>query len=580
VARSERRLAAIVAVDVVGYAQLMGHDEAGTLHRLLGHRAELIDPAIAAHGGRIVKTMGDGLLLEFASVVAAVQCAMAIQVGMRERQSDDAAGGMWLRIGVHLGDVIIEGDDVFGEGVNIAARLQEVAAPGGLAVSGQAYDHLDETTGDAFADAGAAALKHIRRPVQVWCWRGAPPAAVDAAAGRDRPSVAVLPFGNMTGDPDQEYFADGIAEDIITELSRFRAIVVIARSSSFGFRDPAAPASRIAAALGARYLLDGSVRRARGRVRVSARLVDAGRATQLWAERYDRELDDVFAVQDEIARAVVAAVAPQFLHAEVERAARKKDADLDAWDLVMRARWHMGQFTREGNAAARDLLRDAIARDPRSAPALSQLAHASLWAIPYGWTDSVPEALSLGAAAARQAVELDGSDAVAHATLGIALAFQRRHADALAACRRAVALNPNLAMAHGCLCLVASLTGERSLADDSLAQALRLSPLDADRPLWYAGAAAAAFEAGDYGAAIRLDDQAIDANPNLPTAYRQRAAAHAMLDQLEEARADVAVLLRLIPGNSLRQVRQQLPYRPEALEQFLAALRRAGLPET
>jgi len=581
----QRRLAAVMSADVVGFARLIGADEVGTLDALRQHRAELIDPNIAAHGGRIVKEMGDGLLLEFTSVVDAVRCAVAIQQAMPERNDDTPTERrIVFRIGINQGDVIIEGDDIFGDGVNIAARLQETAEPGGICISARVHDDIRDRLPVSFEDAGPLVLKNIARPVHAWHWRTA--AGIDdrtmAGSGRgstEKPAIAVLPFANLSSDPEQDYFAEGIAEDVITALSRFHLLLVIARNSTFSFRNSQATIRDICEALGARYVVEGSVRKAGARIRVTAQLVDGASGTHIWAERYDRDLDDVFAVQDDIANAIVAGVAPQSLQAEVSRATRLTESERSAWDLLMQARWHMGQFTRDGHERGRTLLEQALALDPGSAQAHSQLALNCLWSIPYGWARDVPEALATAARSSHAALRLDGDDAVALAVLALLQAFERRYDDALASAQKAVEANPNLALAHGLLCVVAGLVRDYDSVTANLETALRLSPRDPDRPLWYAGAGAAAYKARRYDETIRFADLAIAANPEVPTAYRQRAASLAMLGRDEDARADIARLLERQPGNTLAQVRQQLPYPTDELEHFIEGLRRAGLPE-
>ena len=330
---TQRRLAAIVSADVVGYSSLMGTDETGTLDALRAHRAELIDPLIAEGGGRIVKTMGDGLLLEFPSVVAAVECCIAVQTGMAERNSGIAdKDAIRFRVGVHLGDIVVEGDDIFGDGVNIAARLQEIGDAGGIANSGTAHENITGRVDAAFADTGDRELKNIERPVRVWRWSpdGVPhdlPEA-DPLALPDKPSIAVLPFENMSGDPEQEYFADGMMEDIITALSKFRWFFVIARNSTFVYKGQAVDIKQVGRELGVRYVLEGSVRKAANRVRISAQLIEAETGNHVWAERYDRSLEDIFELQDEITSTIAAAVEPELAGSERERAMRKPTENL------------------------------------------------------------------------------------------------------------------------------------------------------------------------------------------------------------------------------------------------------------
>ncbi|MEE9589593.1 MAG: adenylate/guanylate cyclase domain-containing protein, partial [Hyphomicrobiaceae bacterium] len=346
-----RKLAAILAADVVGYSRLMGEDEAGTLAALKAHREELVEPKIAEHNGRVVKLMGDGLLAEFGSVVSAVQCAVEIQRAMAERNTDLPEGRrIDFRVGINLGDVIVEGEDIYGDGVNIAARLEGLAEPGGICVARNVFDQVKGKVDTAFEDLGERKIKNIAEPLRVYSVRpdnsDRPARAMeDALALPQRPSIAVLPFENMSADPEQEFFADGITEDIITELSKFRSLFVIARNSSFAFKGQPTDAKEVSAKLGVRYVVEGGVRRAGNRVRVTAQLIDAVDDKHIWAERYDRDLEDIFAVQDEVTRAIVSTIEPQLGSTERQRARRKPTESLDAWECYQRSLWHLYQYT-------------------------------------------------------------------------------------------------------------------------------------------------------------------------------------------------------------------------------------------
>src|ERR1044071_8028546 len=378
--RVERRLAAILAADVAGYSRLMGVDEEGTLADLKGHRRAVLDPKITEHRGRIVKTTGDGFLIEFASVVDAVRCAVDIQRQMAERNIVvPAERRVEFRIGLNVGDIIIDDKDIYGDGVNIAARLEALAEPGGICVSRVVRDQVRDKLAFTFDDKGEQQVKNIARPVRAYVVRsGAPPrlstgTVPDTASPPvpEKPSIAVLPFQNLSGDPEQEYFADGIVEDVITALSRNRAFFVISRNTSFTYKGPAVDIAKVARELGVRYVLEGSVRRAGNRVRITAQLVDAANGHHLWADRYDREMADVFAVQDEIARTITGELAPGVIAAEMQQARRKDPGQLDAWDRIMRAHWHIRRFTRDDLAEARRLLEQAVELDPANATAFS-----------------------------------------------------------------------------------------------------------------------------------------------------------------------------------------------------------------
>src|SRR6202047_1218652 len=369
-----RRLAAILAADVAGYSRLMGADEEGTLERLKALRRELLDPKIAEHHGRIVKTTGDGLLVEFASVVDAVRCAVAVQQAMPERNGGVAADNrIELRIGINLGDVIVEGDDLYGDGVNIAARIEALADPGGVFVSNTVHDHVRDRLPFVFEDLGEQHVKNIARPVRVYRVRDAGASAKSPVAPAlplpDKPSIAVLPFANMSGDPEQEYFADGIVEEITTAISRLPWLFVIARNSSFTYKGKAIDVKQVERELGVRYVLEGSVRKAGSRVRITGQLIDTTTGAHIWADRIDGSLDDIFELQDQVASSVVCAIEPKLRLAEIERATRKPTNSLDAYDLYLRALAESRKPNLEGSAAAILALRQALTIDPSYAPA-------------------------------------------------------------------------------------------------------------------------------------------------------------------------------------------------------------------
>ena len=375
----QRRLAAIVSADVAGYSRLMGRDESGTLAALKALRQEVVDPAIASHGGRIVKTTGDGLLLEFPSVVNAVRCAVEVQTAMADRTAGIAEDRrIAFRIGINLGDIIVEGDDIFGDGVNVAARLQEIAPPGGICISSRVHDDVRDRLDTAFDDGGAQTLKNIARPVQVWRWQPGttvapkPAPAPTALPLPDKPSIAVLPFQNMSGDPEQEYFADGIVEDIITALSRFKSLFVIARNSSFTYKGRAVDMRQVGRELGVRYVLEGSVRKAGGRVRITGQLIEASTNAHLWAEKIDGELSDVFELQDQITASVVSSIAPTIEQAEIKRVRQQAVNILDSYDTFLRG---MALFYQRQPAAARNFFKRAAEQNPEYAAAYAMAAN-------------------------------------------------------------------------------------------------------------------------------------------------------------------------------------------------------------
>ncbi len=583
---TQRRLAAIVSADVVGYSRLMGVDETGTLADLRAHRAELIDALITEHGGRIVKVMGDGLLLEYPSVVAATQCMIEIQQGMVTRnQGVDEARRMVFRIGINLGDIIIEGEDILGDGVNIAARLQEIAEPGGIAVSDRVHEDIRDRLEANFEDAGRHTLKNIARPVHVWRWSAQATAAevpVDEPLSLpDKPSIAVLPFDNMSGDEEQEYFADGIAEDIISTLSRLPWFFVISRNSSFSFKGRSTDVRQMAQELGVQYVLEGSVRKAGSRVRITAQLIDARNDRHIWAERYDRELTDIFAVQDEITEKIVGAVSPEFMAAEMHRARNKAAQNLDAWDLLMQAHWHLNQYDREGNIEAQKLLRQVITLDPNNDLALSDLAFSHFIGLMWGWFEDPAASLKMAEEAARKAVIINERNVTAWMFLGRIDIYAGRHDDAIGKGRKALDLAPNSAESHGWMGGILMLSGERDAAISELELAIRLSPRDPFNALWYAPMSVLHFLAGRYEESIGWCKKSLQDLPNAPPGvHRPMAASYAMLDRMDEARNAIEALRSRIPNVSIATTRQQMPFRREAdTAHFLDALRKAGLPE-
>jgi TolB-like protein/cytochrome c-type biogenesis protein CcmH/NrfG len=584
---TQRRLAAIVSVDVVGYSRLMGVDEVGTLKALKNHRAELIDAKITEHGGRIVKTMGDGLLLEFPSIVNATECALEIQTAMADRNDDiDEDRRITFRIGINLGDIIIEGEDILGDGVNIAARIEAMSEPGGVALSHRTYEDVRDRLEAVFVDTGEHSMKNIARPIRVWQWLPETP-DTDAQTTKspqllhsDKPSIAVLPFDNMSNDPDQEYFADGLAEDIITHLSRFHWLLVTARNSSFTYKGQAVDIKRVGDELGVRYVLEGSVRKSGDRIRVTAQLIDAETGSHVWAERYDRDLEDLFGVQDEITESITGSVAPEFLSAEIGRAKRRDERSLSTWDVVMRANWFIHQNTKEDAVEARKLLRKAIEIDPLDSNAFSSLALTYVSDILYGWTPSAATSMVDSVEAAQTAISLDNSDALAHATLGGMKVFAKQPDDAVRALEKAIKLNPNLAFAHGFLGAAHAFAGRYEPAVENIRRAVHLSPRDPNKPLWLASQLIAAFYIEKYDEAIALCLEILDETPDFPSAHRGLTACYSMLGREAEAEAALAELLRVAPQLTIAQTRAGLPItNPEVLERYLGGLRTAGLPE-
>ncbi len=489
----------------------MGVDEAGTLAALRSHRAELIDGKIAAHGGRIVKTMGDGLLLEYPSVVDATQSMVEIQLGMIERnQCVDDDRRITFRIGVNLGDIIIEGDDILGDGVNIAARLQEIAEPGGVAISGRVHDDVRDRLDAGFADAGEQTLKNIARPVRVWQWSPAgsateDPVTTDASLPLpDKPSIAVLSFDNMSGDPEQEYFADGMAEDIISGLSKFSGLFVIARNSSFSYKGKSIDVRTMAKTLGVRYVLEGSIRQIGSRVRVTGQLIDTSTGSHIWAERYDRTLDDIFAVQDEVTSAIILAIAPEIGQAEIIRARRKPPNNVDSWALYQRglALNPSGHF--DERVEAIQYFDKAIDADPTFVDAIVMAGHMrarlSFFNNPINATELETEARSL----LDQAMRLDPRHSACHSAMARILSFQGDHERGIAFGRDGVALNPNSFSAvfeYGVALMLAEQY-EEAIQQFDLAE--RMSPKDLYLVGVLAAKAVALFSLGRYEESVTI----------------------------------------------------------------------------
>ena len=445
----ERRLAAILAADVVGYTRLMGADEAGTLKRLIALRRDFLEPLVARHRGRVVKLMGDGLLLEFASVVDALACAAAWQEGMAAREAAAGEDGrLQFRIGVNLGDIMVEGNDIHGDGVNIAARLEGLAEPGGICLSGDAYRQAKGKLEIAFEDLGVHDLKNVAEPVRIYRVAGegldsapAHPPKAKALPLPEKPSIAVLPFVNMSEDPEQEYFSDGITEDIITALSRFRSFFVIARNSSFSYKGRAVNVRDIAGQLGVQYLVEGSIRKAGKRVRVTAQLIEAESGNHLWAERYDRDLEDIFAVQDEVTQAIAAALPGRLDQVAVERTRRRPTDSLSAYDCLLRGEWHQrrgGHHDREALA----MFETAAKIDQNSARAYARISGSHAFSI-YSHEAPTDRAFEQARHYAERALEIDDEDAMVHSSAATAYLHLGEHALARAHIERALSLNPN-----------------------------------------------------------------------------------------------------------------------------------------
>jgi TolB-like protein/class 3 adenylate cyclase len=542
----QRRLAAILAADVAGYSRLMGADEAGTAQALREHRTAA-DPLIAQHGGRIVKTTGDGVLIEFGSVVGAVQCAIALQRLTTERNagSPDDRRMEW-RIGIHLGDVLVEGDDILGDGVNIAARLEALAEPGGICISEDAFRQVRGKIEAEFADIGEQSLKNIARPLRVYSIGPSAateqPTAPIALPLPDKPSIAVLPFANMSGDPEQEYFADGMVEEIITALSRIRWLFVIARNSSFTYKSQAIDVKQVGRELGVRYVLEGSVRKAGQRVRITAQLIDAFSGTHLWADRFDGSLEDVFDLQDKVASSVAGVIEPALQAAEIRRASERPTRHLGAYDLYLRALPMFQRISKDGFLEAVNLLEQAIARDPRYGPALAfaSICHQRL-AVD-GWAEDPEASRQKAVAFAHRALGAAGDDPAVLANAALTLAYFGEDVGAMIALGdRALALNPSYARGWYVSAIIHLIAGKADLAIEHIEKSLRLSPRD------YIGVPTvniglAHFLSRRFELAAQNFTLTLRQVPDWPSPYRFLAACYAHLGRLDEARAAIEQL--------------------------------------
>jgi adenylate cyclase len=556
--RVKRRLAAILCADVAEYSRLMGDDEEGTLAALKAHRRELIDPLLTQHQGRVVKTTGDGILIEFASVIDAVRCAVVIQQGMEDRNASVTQSQRILfRIGINLGDIIIEDGDIFGDGVNVAARLEALARPGEIYVSGSVREQLGEKLPVGFADMGEHNVKNISRPIHVYRIekRGEPGATIaDKAEKRpltlpDRPSIAVLPFQNMSGDPDQEYFCDGMVEDIITGLSRIKWLFVIARNSSFTYKGRVIDVKQAGRELGVRYILEGSVRKVGNRVRIASQLIEAETGGHLWAERYDRPLEDVFAVQDEITLSVVGAIEPSLRHAEIERVKRKRPDSLDAYDLVLRALPLVYIAMPKEAAEAVPLLQRALALEPDYAGAHGFLAwcHEILFVRAGFSQENHAAAIRHGRAAIAHG--RDDATALALGAFTVALVEHDR-VTAFEAFEQALALSPSSSVALFFGSVALAYSGEAERAIEWAERALRVSPFDRLNYLAYHGLAVGYFLRGRYEEAANAGRHAVQSNPGFSVSHMLLAAPLAKLGRMEEAKAVGKRVLELQPSFS------------------------------
>jgi len=583
-----RRLTTILAADVVGYSRLMAADEAGTLDALKVQRRELVEPGLAARGGRIVKLMGDGVLMEFASVVDALTYAVEFQRAVARRNADvSEERRIVYRVGLNIGDIIADGEDIYGDGVNIAARLEALAEPGGICLAQNVYNEVKAKVDLAFEDLGEKEVKNIPEPIRVYAVKL--DEVADAAPGGttpepaipkppDKPSIAVLPFENMSGDPEQDYFADGIVEDIITELSRDPDLFVIARNSSFAYKGKNPDIRQVARELGVRYVLEGSVRRAGDRIRLTAQLIEAETGHHVWAERYDRTLEDVFEVQDELTNTIQNTLLQKVRESDIDSALRRAPKDMNAYDHMLRAFGLLLRFNKDDNLEAQREAQAALALDPDYARAHMTLAWAYLYTVWSAWTEDVEEAIERGHEAAQKAVAADRNDFWGHAALGFVELCLHRHERALSALDRALALNPNSADARSMRGMVLNFLGRPEEGLQEIETAIQHNP---HHPDWYLiGIGRAYYMLGRYEDAIPHVERIVTAMPELAVGRLMLMALYAASGRLDAARAEVSAHLKINPSLTIGQVRMIVPFQKEEdLEAYCDLLRRAGLPE-
>ena len=615
-----RRLAAIMATDVVGFSRMMGEDEAGTLAQLKAVRRELAEPRIAEHDGRIVKLTGDGVLVEFPSVVEATSCAVELQKALLARNADVHEDRRLLfRIGINLGDVIVDGDDIYGDGVNVAARLEAQAPPGGICISAGAFDQVRGKLDLRVKDMGDLTLKNIAEPVHAYrilpgetgggaarrprakagTGRGRVIAAIlagVAAAGLtvavfyftgnrfseptasvDGPSIAVLPFDNMSGDPAQDYFSDGMTEDLITDLSQLSGLFVIARNTTFAYKGTPIDVLQVGKDLGVEYVVEGSVRRIGDQVRINAQLIDAATGRHLWAERFDREITDVFALQDDVVRKIVSSLAVRLTGEEQKALTTVEDVEPAAYDALLRGLERFRRFTRETNAESRDFFQQAAAIDPTFARAHADVALSYAMDLAFDWSDDRVETSRMALKHARAAIAIDDSVQQVHFAVANVYLFQKRHDEAIAAVARSVEVDPNYADAYGVLGMIYNFAGEPEKGLEAIRKAMRLNPR---YPFFYNYIEGQAlYQLGDLEQAIERFDRVRRNNPAFPAAHLFLAAALELSGDHDEAVWAVQEVLTLQPHFTISQLRDWTAYRkPEDLEQFLGALERAGMP--
>ena len=584
--RINRKLAAILAADVVGYSRLMGADEAGTLAALKRHREAVFDPAVAAHSGRVVKLIGDGVIAEFGSVVDAANCALSVQrSGATTADQSASQPIIVLRIGINLGDVIVEGGDIYGDGVNIAARLEPLAEPGGICVSSIVNESVGNRIDARFQDGGEINVKNIDRPIRVWKWHPstAAPTAARSDAAKPLPniataSIAVLPFTNMSGDPEQEYFSDGISEDIITDLSKIAGLTVIARNSSFTFKGRLVDVRTVGRDLGVRSVLEGSIRRAGNRARITAQLVDAATGAHLWADRYDRDLTDIFEVQDDVTRQIVHALKVTLSPAEKARLTDTETTNMEAYNCSLRGREFLLGSTKNRDTfeQSKASFMRAIELDPSYAQAYAGLGFAYTLDYQNRWSDDPDGSLPLAKHYAEQAIERNPKEPAARVVAAMVASRERDLDRATSEAQIALSLNPNYALAYNVLGGIRSYSGQPLEAIPLLERAMRLDPAHAEQYLHFLGMAY--LLAGKYETAVTLFRERIVLVPRTDFSRAPLASALGHLGEVDEARRIWRELIEINPKYSFSEHFGRLPFqRQEDVQRIVDGLAKAGL---
>jgi len=580
--RVERRLCAVLAADVAGYSHLMGADEEGTLALLKTHRRDLFDPKINEHRGRIVKTTGDGILVEFASVVDAVRCAVEVQRGMATRNVEMPQDKrVEFRVGINVGDIIIDGGDIFGEGVNVAARLEGLAEPGGICVSARVQEDVRGKLNIAFQDTGEQQLKNIALPVRVYRVQLSTVTATvrPALPLPDKPSIAVLPFDNMSSETGQDYLADGIVEAITGALSRVRSFFVIARNSSFTYKGRAVNVRDIGSELGVAYVLEGSVQTAGHRVRIIVQLIETEGGAHVWTGRHDGTIDDIFDLQDRITEQVAGALQPSIRLAEIERSRRKRPQDLGAYDYAMRAMPHVWALEKEQSTKAVELLDKALAIDPAYPLALSLAGWCHAQRSVYNWADDIAQSQARALKLAERAAELSGGDPLILAVLGAVHTFVRNHGTARVLLERAVAIDANAAWAWSRLGWLDNYSDQPQHAIEKFQRALRLSPLDPMNFNNYVGIGSAYEVAQQYDKAAAFYRRGLEERPHAIWIYRNLASSLSGAGRMEDAKEAYVQMLRSYPDLTASRLRQAMVFSPAFLDRMVGNLGKLGLPD-